>query len=135
MSNEDPFDDLDKQLEEAEETSPATTDPTESATDPQSDDTSHAEDTTSSSETTTNGDQGGPAFEFNNAYQRSIYPRPESWDQWQDTLNFEVKRLLADHNIRDLEGREAHDAMVRLAAEHPEEWAHLILEAREITDR
>ncbi|GGL59722.1 hypothetical protein [Halocalculus aciditolerans] len=72
----------------------------------------------------------GPAFEFTNDLQRSIYPRPESWEALQDAIDFEVKRRLAERDIRDFTGREAHDAMVTLAAENPERLAELVLDAR-----
>lgn len=74
--------------------------------------------------------RGGPAFDFTNDLQRSIYPREESWEELQDTIDFEIKRMLADRDIRDFAGREAHDAMVRLAIQEPERLVELILEAR-----
>lgn len=78
------------------------------------------------------GATSGPAFEFTNDLQRSIYPRDESWEELQDVIDFEVKRQLAERGIRDFTGREAHDAMVQLAAENPERLVELVLEARGI---
>lgn len=72
----------------------------------------------------------GPAFDFTNDLQRSVYPRQESWQALQDAIDFEVKRRLADQGIRDFAGREAHDAMVAIAAENPELLVEHILEAR-----
>ncbi|MFC7166210.1 hypothetical protein [Halospeciosus flavus] len=43
-----------------------------------------------------------------------------------------MKRMLAEEDIRDFAGREAHDAMVRLAVQNPERIVELVLDARGI---
>lgn len=77
-----------------------------------------------------------PAFDFDNEMQHNIYVRDQSWQQLQDAMNFEVKRILAQYDLRDadLYKRELQDAMVRVAAQHPEEIARQVLEDRHIID-
>lgn len=77
-------------------------------------------------------EEGGPAFSFEVTTQTSIYPRSETADDTLDDVEFEVEGILRqDHDIRDLAGRELHDAMIRLAADHPDEVAELIVELRD----
>lgn len=77
-------------------------------------------------------EEGGPAFSFEMTAQTSIYPRSETADDTLDDVEFEVEGILRrDHDIRDLAGRELHDAMIRLAADHPDEVAELIVELRD----
>lgn len=115
MTGDDPFADLDQQLKESEEAAATAA----TGDEPESDEQAPEP-------------EGGPAFEFDIDHQRSIYPRPESWEAYRDAIDFEVKRALADYGVRDLTGREAHDAMVRLAGRHPEALAALVLEARDV---
>ena len=91
-------------------------------------------DSAESEEETVSAADSEPAFEFEDDIQRTIYVRDGSWQQVQDAINFETKRLLADHNLRDndLFKREFHDALVRTAANHPEEIARYILHDRRI---
>ncbi|SFR67665.1 hypothetical protein [Halogeometricum limi] len=73
----------------------------------------------------------GPAFEFEETTAKSVYVRPETLSVLDDA-EFEVESVLRrDHDVRDLTGREFHDALVRVAAAHPEAVAELVLEARE----
>lgn len=115
MSGESPLGDLREQLDESAAGEPEREDYPNSATE------DHERE-----------EPNGPAFDFTNDLQRSVYPRQESWQALQDTIDFEVKRRLADRGIRDFAGREAHDAMVTLAAENPELIVERILEARGI---
>ena len=73
-----------------------------------------------------------PAFPFEDSNQRPIYPRLESWELFEDAIDFEMKRTFRDHGVRNMSGREIHDALVRLAAEMPDEVARYALEARGI---
>lgn len=75
-----------------------------------------------------------PAFPFDDATQRPIYAREESWDEFEDVRDFEVKRILRDEGIKKVSGREFHDALLRLAAENPEEFADAVKDARGIGD-
>jgi hypothetical protein len=94
----------------------------ESASAETSDDAAQTEDPESS---------GGPAFEFEDTTAKSVYVRPETLSVLDDA-EFEVESLLRrDHEVRDLTGREFHDAIVRVAADHPDEVVTAILAARE----
>ena len=75
-----------------------------------------------------------PAFGFESNMQENIYVRDESWRELQDAISFETKRVLAQYGLRDddLFKRELHDAMVRTAANHPEEMAHRIIQDRDV---
>jgi len=73
----------------------------------------------------------GPAFEFDATTAKSIYVRPETLDLLEDA-EFEVESLLRrEHGIRDVTGREFHDAAVHVLAEHADEIVDRILEERE----
>ncbi len=92
------------------------------------DDDAPAEDTEEEHE-----QEGGPAFSFEETEQMSIYPRTETAEETLDDVEFEVESVLRrEHEIRDLAGRELHDAMIRLANEHPEEIAELIEQERSV---
>lgn len=76
-------------------------------------------------------DDGGPAFEFEETTAKSIYVREETLDVLEDT-EFEVEMLLRrEHGVRDVTGREFHDAAVRVLENHPEEVVDAILAARD----
>ncbi|WP_410767546.1 hypothetical protein [Haloferax sp. DFSO60] len=76
-------------------------------------------------------DGSEPAFEFEATTAKSIYVRRATLDQLDDA-EFEVESLLRkDHDIRNLTGREFHDALVRIATEHPDEIVEAILETRD----
>ncbi|WP_053948372.1 hypothetical protein [Halolamina sediminis] len=73
----------------------------------------------------------GPAFEFDVTTAKSIYVRPETLELLEDA-EFEVESLLRrEHGIRDVTGREFHDAAVRVLAEHADEIVERILDERE----
>lgn len=74
---------------------------------------------------------GGPAFEFDETKAKSIYVRPDTLQMLEDA-EFEVESILRrEHGVRDLAGREFHDAAVRAIANNPEAVAELILDLRE----
>jgi hypothetical protein len=77
-------------------------------------------------------DEGaGPAFEFDETSAKSIYVRPATLERLEDA-EFEVESLLRrEHGIRDVTGREFHDAAVNVLAEHADEIVDRILEERE----
>lgn len=71
----------------------------------------------------------GPAFTTEESDKISIYPREDNSHFLKVLCNGVESDLLAlGHD--DFEVREAHDAMVRLANEHPHEVTQLVLEAR-----
>lgn len=72
---------------------------------------------------------GGPAFPTQESDKMSIYPHEENSHFLKVVCNGVESDLLAlGHD--DFEVREAHDAMVRLANEHPRELTQLVLESR-----
>jgi len=71
-----------------------------------------------------------PAFPYDDASQVAIYPRSETWDDFEDTLDFEVKRELRDTGLRDIPKREYHEALLKLAMEQPERLAELVKDGR-----
>lgn len=98
-------------------------------TDDSADEAEEADEADDSSEET-----GGPAFEFEDTTAKSMYVRPETVAVLDDA-EFEVEsHLRREHDVRDLTGRELHDALVRVAAEYPEEVADAVLDAREETE-
>lgn len=73
----------------------------------------------------------GPAFEFDATTAKSIYVRPETLETLEDA-EFEVEMMLRrEHGLRDVTGREFHDAAVRVLAEHADEVVDRILDERE----
>lgn len=74
---------------------------------------------------------GGPAFEFDATTAKSIYVRPDTLEALEDA-EFEVEMLLRrEHDIRDVTGREFHDAAVQVVAEHAEEVVEQVLDERD----
>ena len=81
-------------------------------------------------ETGTESESSGPAFEFEDTTAKSVYVRSETLSVMDDA-EFEVESLLRrNHDVRDVTGREFHDALVRVAADHPEEVAEVIVSTR-----
>jgi len=72
----------------------------------------------------------GPAFEFDAVQQKAVYPRPESWDAREAALDFEVKRKLRDHGVKDVTGRELDDAIARTIPDVTDLIVEKILDAR-----
>lgn len=72
-----------------------------------------------------------PAFAFDETQAKSLYVRPETVALLEDA-EFEVESVLRrEHGIRDLTGREFHDALVRAVAANPEAVAEFVVDARE----
>lgn len=72
-----------------------------------------------------------PAFPYEDVKQGPIYPRAESWTDFEDALALEITPYLHQEGVRNAEKREIHDAMVQLAVENPEELAEKVIDARE----
>lgn len=72
-----------------------------------------------------------PAFSYAESNQGPIYARPETWDEYDDILELDVERYLREEGVRNAQKRELHDAALRLATNHPEELAELLIEARQ----
>lgn len=71
-----------------------------------------------------------PAFEFDEVKQSPLYARPEAWNALEDALDLAVVRALREAGVRNEAKRELHDAVLRVAAEHPEEIAEAVEAAR-----
>jgi len=139
MTGDNVFEGLNEQLEAVEQgngadesddepdAEPAATDADdESATEPDADATTAPE-----PESDEPDDESGPAFDFDNDMQQSIYIRDETWSDFEDTVDFEIKRILREKGTKEVTGREIHDAVLRMATEDPERVAELFLELRE----
>ncbi|WP_411969035.1 hypothetical protein [Haloferax sp. YSSS75] len=75
--------------------------------------------------------ENGPAFEFEATTAKSIYVREETLERLDDA-EFEVESVLRrEHDIRDLTGREFHDALIHVAATYVDEIADVVVERRE----
>lgn len=84
--------------------------------------------TTDSEETE---DAAGPAFTAETSEKLSIYPSEDNARFIKVLCNSVENDMIAlGHN--DFEVREAHDAMVRFAHEHPREVTQLVLKARDL---
>jgi hypothetical protein len=64
-----------------------------------------------------------PAFPFDESVQAQIYPRRTTYEAFEDFLDIDVKRHLRERDVREETGRELHEAVLRVAMEHPEEIA------------
>lgn len=71
-----------------------------------------------------------PAFEYDDVKQSPLYARPEAWTALEDALDLDVVRTLREAGVRNEEKRELHDAVLRVAADHPDEIAEAVQEAR-----
>lgn len=70
------------------------------------------------------------AFPFDATEQKSVYALPETFEDL-DEAEFDAQvKLRKDHDVRDVKRREFFDAVLKVAADHPEEVAETILEGR-----
>ncbi|RRJ30065.1 hypothetical protein [Halocatena pleomorpha] len=87
--------------------------------------------TDSKTETADPSETTGPAFAAQTSKKLSIYPNEETARLIKVLCNSVENNLIAlGHD--DFEVREAHDAMVRFAHEHPQKVTELVLEARDL---
>lgn len=97
-----------------------------------------ATDAESDTDTASRSDESGPnsaetsepAFGFEEAKQRPLYARRRAWDAFEDALAIDVEPTLRRHDLRDASKRELHDAALRVLADHADEVADKVLEAR-----
>jgi hypothetical protein len=61
-----------------------------------------------------------PAFEFSATKQDPLYPIEETWQEYADVLDFEVRRVLREDGYKNIEKRELHEATLRVVIENPE---------------
>lgn len=71
-----------------------------------------------------------PAFPYSEVVQDARYVREETDTAWEDARDLEVERVLRQHDVRNVAGREYDDALFRLGADHPELVAKYVMEAR-----
>jgi len=74
-------------------------------------------------------DKHGPPFPFSATHQRPLYPHEETWEEWEDA-KFEAEAILRKNGVRDPQGREFDDALLKLGIENPDILAEYVLEAR-----
>ena len=75
--------------------------------------------------------EGGPAFGFDATTPKSIYVREETLELLEDA-EFEVESILRqEYDVRNVTGREFHDAMVHVLTEHVDEIGARIHDVRE----
>ncbi|WP_227379886.1 hypothetical protein [Haladaptatus halobius] len=122
------FDDLEDAINEEAEKPPTSSSSSDSQDSLESDESQESHESQTSKEP--KDPRKAPAFEFSPDLRRSIYAREESWQRFEDARDLEMTRELRNAGVRNHESREVHDAMVRLAAENPEEMTRLILDAR-----
>ena len=80
-----------------------------------------------------NSEETPPDVPYNQPPQHPIHVPDQYWDEYRDSINFEVKRLLAqEFNVRNPKFYEMNTAAIRLAAANPEAIAKLVLDERGI---
>ncbi|MFH5800973.1 hypothetical protein [Haladaptatus sp. CMAA 1911] len=126
------FDDLENAINEETEKTPTASSSSDSNESHESDESQTSNESQTSKEV--KDPRKTPAFEFSPDLRRSIYTREDSWQAFEDARDLEMTRQLRDAGVRNHTSREVHDAMVRLAADNPEEMAQLILDARGIDE-
>jgi hypothetical protein len=72
-----------------------------------------------------------PGFQYDEVKQGPIYPRAETWEAFEDEMVMTITPNLHSEGVRNVEKREIHDALLRLAVENPEELAELVISERE----
>ncbi|WP_135822853.1 hypothetical protein [Halostella litorea] len=81
-------------------------------------------------------DEGGPpdttpAFAFDDTVQKSVYVRPETFEELEDAEALVDAQLRTDHDLRDLTRREFFDAVFREAAEDTDALVERVRRMRE----
>ncbi|MCG1004913.1 MULTISPECIES: hypothetical protein [Halobacterium] len=71
-----------------------------------------------------------PQFGTEDVQPYSTYPREDILEEFQRTDTTEIQPYLVGQDVQNVEKREIHDALYRLAIENPERVGELILEAR-----
>lgn len=75
--------------------------------------------------------QDPTAFSFDATVQKSIYVRPEAYEQLEDAEALVNARLRTEHELKNMARREFFDAALRVAADHEDELIDMILDERE----
>jgi len=74
--------------------------------------------------------QEEPQFGTEDVRQYSTYPREETLEEFQRVDTAEVQPFLVSEGVKNVETREIHDALYRMAIENPERLGELIMEGR-----
>ncbi|NHN49892.1 hypothetical protein G9464_20190 [Halostella sp. JP-L12] len=80
----------------------------------------------------TGGNAAGPAaFAFDDTVQKSVYVRPETFEELEDAEALVNAQLRTEHDLKDLTRREFFDAVFREAAEDTDRLVERIRKMRE----
>ena len=124
MSDDDPFADLGETLaDDADARDDTAKETTETEADDSADQPSDGDSTTEN-----DADSGGEsdaradptttaAFSYGDADQRPFYARPETIDEFDSWLNYELERDLNDRGYQNIVVREMTDALLRTVVE------------------
>lgn len=116
--------DLGESAEDADD-DPAEQETTENAEQTES----PAEDATSEEEEEVNPKEE-PQFGTEDVRQYSTYPREDTLEEFQRVDTAEIQPFLVSEGVKNVETREIHDALYRMAIENPERLGELIMEGR-----
>jgi len=125
MADENRFAGLGEQLDEEEDTDRADRDEQTPASDRETDVIDGGEEPSEEERS-----KGEPAFGFDATTPKSIYIRQDTLELLEDA-EFGVESVLRqEYDIRNITGREFHDAMVHILTEHIDEVAERIHDVR-----
>ena len=125
MADENRFAGLGEQLDEEEDTDRADRDEQTPASDRETDVIDGGEEASEEERS-----EGEPAFGFDATTPKSIYIRQDTLELLEDA-EFGVESVLRqEYDIRNVTGREFHDAMVHILTEHIDEVAERIHDVR-----
>lgn len=126
MADENRFAGIGEQLEgEEEETTRTDVDEEKPASNEETDATDRGD------EPPEEESEGGPAFGFDATIPKSIYIRDDTVELFEDA-EFEVESILRqEYDVRNVTGREFHDAMIHTLTEHVDEVAARVHDVRE----
>lgn len=74
--------------------------------------------------------QEEPQFGTEDVRQYSTYPREDTLEEFQRVDTAEIQPFLVSEGVKNVETREIHDALYRMAIENPERLGELIMEGR-----
>lgn len=72
-----------------------------------------------------------PGISHQDTNQRAVYVRDETWYEFKEKTSNDIKSLLSDAGIVEVESQEIHEAVLTLASENYEEIAELIAACRD----
>lgn len=72
------------------------------------------------------------AFDYSPEMQQAVYPRPETWEAFEDAMELDMERVFRAHDVRNMSKREIHDALFSFVVENADEIARRALSARGI---